>query len=381
MPQKTPPCLFWGDNISKGHMLKIRKEKRAQALAFSFHIHAWGSTCDWDEDGLGRGSNVFGNSEEQAVERECCPEPKAVPSGLPWERSPPCHIGRRDHPGTCSFAYSGLQARLLYLNWFINSVKQMVWLIFFFPESTIYLGILQTQAFCAIGSGNVSSALTDTHRLGKSMFLDNEKKGKFISVLGGKRQLSICYLRLGREFFPCPRSRHRHPEVFGDLCICLKLRKTWLLVRGWQAKVHCLSSCFKSMWLKGISAWVLSFPGWPDIDSKKQKSSHWMWSLAGYHPLCREKNLKVASPVVEQSPQGRTAELQQCLSLWGWPTFFWGWMIDVLELRGPGMNESAGESRRKWNRGFLLNSCLFWDSMMLFSERANKVLVEGVRLM
>lgn len=48
-------------------------------------------------------------------------------------------------------------------------------------------------------------------------------------------------------------------------------------------------------------------------------------------------------------------------------------MIDVLELRGPGMNESAAGSGSEGNRGFLLNSCLFWDSMMLFSERANKV--------
>ena len=57
-----------------------------------------------------------GNGEEQAAERESCPEPKAVPSGLPGEPSPPCNASRRDHPGTRSFAYSGLQALLLYLN-------------------------------------------------------------------------------------------------------------------------------------------------------------------------------------------------------------------------------------------------------------------------
>lgn len=51
----------------------------------------------------------------------------------------------------------------------------------------------------------------------------------------------------------------------------------------------------------------------------------------------------------------------------------------MLELRGPGVNESAAGSRRN-ETGFLLNSCLFWDSIMLFSEGANKELVEGVGL-
>lgn len=50
-------------------------------------------------------------------------------------------------------------------------------------------------------------------------------------------------------------------------------------------------------------------------------------------------------------------------------------MIDEYELTGPGVSESAtGTGAMKW--GILLNSCLFWDSMMLFSEGANKAFVE-----
>lgn len=50
-------------------------------------------------------------------------------------------------------------------------------------------------------------------------------------------------------------------------------------------------------------------------------------------------------------------------------------MIDERELTGPGVNESAaGTGAMKW--GILLDSCLFWDGMMLFSEGANKVFVE-----
>lgn len=165
------PHTFWGVVFKRSHVTNQEKKKeRAQVLAFSFHIHAWRSTCDWVEGGLGRCSSVhwkwWGTS--------CCKRmlswAQSSSFRIALRTSPPCNAGRRDHPRTRSFAYSGLQACLLYLNWFVNSVKQMVWLIFFFPESTTYLGILQTQAFCAIGSGNISSALTDTHRLGKSMF-------------------------------------------------------------------------------------------------------------------------------------------------------------------------------------------------------------------
>lgn len=50
-------------------------------------------------------------------------------------------------------------------------------------------------------------------------------------------------------------------------------------------------------------------------------------------------------------------------------------MIDECKLTGPGVNESAaGTGAMKW--GILLNSCLFWDSLMLFSEGANRVCVE-----
>lgn len=68
-------------------------------------------------------------------------EPAAGEEAVPWAQSsnfkitlraqPSLQWKRRDHPRTHSFASSGLLARLLYLNWFVNSVKQMLWLIFF----------------------------------------------------------------------------------------------------------------------------------------------------------------------------------------------------------------------------------------------------------
>ena len=209
----------------------------------------------------------------------------------------------------------------------------MVWLIFFSMNQPLTWASCKHRLSVQLRSGHVSSAPADW---AQSTFWEKER-----------RQFEVYYC-LGKEkdnkVFMFSLWERNSLLAWGvdirnwNAWLFAYLFKTWKNLNASKTMPalmsHFLSSCFKSVWVKGISAW--------------------MWPLAGYHTLCREEILKVVS--------------SWCRGLGerGWncwaaaapePVRDWRVVMDVQELRDPGVNESAagaGAVKQGFSLEFLL---------------------------
>ena len=193
----------------------------------------------------------------------------AVPAGSPWEPNPP-ETEQRYCPRTCSSVSLGyLLPYFTRQNWFVSSVKQMVWLIFFSMNQPLTWASCKHRLSVQLRSGHVSSAPADW---AQSTFWEKER-----------RQFEVYYC-LGKEkdnkVFMFSLWERNSLLAWGvdirnwNAWLFAYLFKTWKNLNASKTMPalmsHFLSSCFKSVWVKGISAWGLSLPGLPDMGSKEQ---------------------------------------------------------------------------------------------------------------
>lgn len=149
---------------------------------------------------------------------------------LPWAQScsfrsslgvqPSSNEGMRDHSRTRSFAESGLLACLRYPNWFANSVKQTVWLIFL-PWINQLFGHPANTGF-------LWKKIHDKHQLCSDRHTQCDAKCALRIMV--RRWLEVCYCWEERESRR-ERQRQRQKETEPE-------REAFITIWAWKETDH-----------------------------------------------------------------------------------------------------------------------------------------------
>lgn len=172
---------------------------------------------------------MAGNGAEQAVERECN-------SCMITVRAQPSRNSRGICPRTCSSASLGyLLPYFTWQNWFVSSVKQMVWLIFFPVNQPLTWSSCKHRLSVQLRSGHVSSAPADWAQ--RTFWERGRRQFKVYYCLGKeKNNKAFMFWLWERNFLLAWGVDIRNWSAW-LFAICLKPGKIWMPVR------RCWCSC------------------------------------------------------------------------------------------------------------------------------------------